>query len=131
MGDDGESQSGLLVLAIVSLTAPETTVLGGMDRALASIREKFSDTDAVQEKLAEAAGDDWEDVFSGAVVDVDGIVDLNSEDANAGADNTVKGILFLTFVVCLTLFVVVVLAIVVWLEYKKCRVREPYASVDG
>lgn len=137
----GEGDEELTFVALVSLDAVETKDLGGMDAetgAVAKIQEMFSGDFGAQLKTVASQVDssswddkyDPEDVFAAAVVDVDAIADVNSEGYGADQDNTMKGILFLTFVVCLTLFVVVVLAIVVWLEYNKCKARDPYTNLE-
>jgi len=54
------------------------------------------------------------------------------EDAESeGGGSNLKGILFLTFVIGLTTFVITVLFLVSWLERKKCLERDPYDPLVG
>jgi hypothetical protein len=116
------------LISRVTLSVTETQAHGGLDGAILELQDQFEDETF---RLAmEAAGEDvgekdLSDAFGESVVDVESIYDQNHMH-QSGDNDAFKGIIFLTFVVCLTLFVAIVLSIVIWLEYQKCQTKDSY-----
>jgi len=71
--------------------------------------------------------DEYEEYESGSWVEA---IEKDVEEEEGDSSN-VKGIVFLVFVIGLTVFVVTVLFLVSWLERKKCRERNPYDQLTG
>lgn len=116
------------MIARVTLSADEAQQHGGASESIIELQDEFESDDfsnAMQAAGGDVSGADLSAAFASTAVDVDSIYDQN-HIVNEGGDTAFKGVIFLTFVICLTFFVAIVLSVVVWLEWKKCQSRDQY-----